>query len=451
MRNARILIVGGGASGVILAAHLLRADPARFDITIIERRPIIGAGIAYGTDEPEHLLNTRISGMSAFPDDPDHFWRWLQGRGPLDGVDCSDPFCFVPRHLYREYLKDIVAPWLGPDGDGRLHVVEGECVALREVAGGVAVELSDGRTEIAGTVALATGHAVPAYAPDAPYSGPWCSREELGIQPHGDVLIVGTGLSMVDNVMQLRRGGHQGRITAVSRRGLLPRVHAPSVPLKLDPADIPFGTSVSFLLRWLRQTVRWAEAEGGGWRDVVDALRPHTQGLWQAMTPDMRRRFLRHARTFWEMHRHRLAPTVERALREAIADGQLRIVAARIHGVETAGDRSAVTLRRRGGGEETVVVDRIIDCTGVLRDPTSGGSHVIARLVDSGAARLDALGIGIEVDPRCAIVGADGLASKRVFAVGPVTRARFWEITAIPDIRVQCAALARTLAGDVQY
>ena len=76
----RIIVVGGGASGVLLAVHLLRHRPEGLIVTLVERRPELGAGIAYATRHPDHLLNVRASNMSAFPDDPGHFSRWLAAR-----------------------------------------------------------------------------------------------------------------------------------------------------------------------------------------------------------------------------------------------------------------------------------------------------------------------------------------------------------------------------------
>ena len=57
----RVIIIGGGASGVLLALHLLRGRGRRFQATIIERREALGAGIAYATNHPDHLLNVRAS------------------------------------------------------------------------------------------------------------------------------------------------------------------------------------------------------------------------------------------------------------------------------------------------------------------------------------------------------------------------------------------------------
>jgi uncharacterized NAD(P)/FAD-binding protein YdhS len=90
-----IAIVGGGASGALMTAHLLRFADDAIRLTLIEPRAKIGRGIAYATENESHRLNVRASNMSAFPDDPDHFWRWLRANGHRGG----DRFCFVPRLL----------------------------------------------------------------------------------------------------------------------------------------------------------------------------------------------------------------------------------------------------------------------------------------------------------------------------------------------------------------
>ena len=64
-----IIIVGGGASGVLLACHLLRNDDDDIRATLIEKRPVVGRGMAYSTAQPGHLLNVRATNMSAFADD----------------------------------------------------------------------------------------------------------------------------------------------------------------------------------------------------------------------------------------------------------------------------------------------------------------------------------------------------------------------------------------------
>lgn len=446
MTGKRVIIVGGGASGAILAARLLRREGSRLRVAIVEQRREIGRGVAYSTSEPDHILNTRAGSMSAFAEDTEHFWRWLVEIGAPNDIRCSDPFCFVSRSLYGRYLADLLKPWLAAGGDGRLEIVSGECTGIRTTGGGVAVDLADGTSHMGHVAVLATGHNVPGFAAGSPYIGAWSTPEEAGIGPDDPVVILGTGLSMVDAVIQLANDGHRGKITALSRRGQLPRVHRRNTPIRIDAADVPFGTEISYLLHWFRQTARWATERGGDWRDVVDGIRPHTAKLWQSLTPAARRRFLRHVRTWWEVHRHRLPPESEVRLRAAISLGHLDIVQGHFQGVDAGETGVFVRFRRRHRPEtEVMPAARVIDCTGILRDIAAHKDGLIPALIERGVARPDPLQIGIDVDDQCAVIDRAGQASASLFAVGPVTRARFWEVTAIPDIRVQCAALAEKI------
>ena len=97
------------------------------------------------------------------------------------------------------------------------------------------------------------------------------------IGPEDEVIIVGTGLTMVDMVLWLDATGRRGRITALSRRGLTPRVHGAG-------HDRP-GTPTKALLTG-RLSGRLAEARRltshGDWRGLMEGLRPLTAGLWFA-------------------------------------------------------------------------------------------------------------------------------------------------------------------------
>src|ERR1700756_5762111 len=134
MVRRHAIIIGGGASGVLFAYHLLRLGRAAFRVTLIEQRPEIGRGLAYHTGNPDHLLNVRAANMSALPDDPDHFWRWLSARGPDFGL-CPDPFCFVPRRVYGDYIASLVEPLLaGTCAPRNLTIVQAECIDVSEGA-----------------------------------------------------------------------------------------------------------------------------------------------------------------------------------------------------------------------------------------------------------------------------------------------------------------------------
>lgn len=437
-----IVVIGGGASGVILAAQLLRSSDPSLRVTLIEKQSEFGQGFAYSTDLPVHLLNVSALGMSALDDDPEHFWRWLNGRNLLP--DEPGPF-YAPRSLYGEYLKELLGE-IAAQEPVRLRLVNAEAVTLTPVSTGVEVGLASGASIAARKVVLAAGHdRGPAAGQDH------ASRIEL--EPSGDpsstVLILGTGLSMADAWLTLEHRGHQGNVIALSRRGRMPMPHRPSKPIKLDSAEIPLGTELSYFMRWFRGLVDASKEAGGDWRDVIDGLRPFNQKIWQTWPDGAKRRFLEHTKAWWDIHRHRMPPTVHQQVSAAVATGRLTLVAGRLVKVscEEDGSRVVDVQRRHSGHIDQFRVAQIYDCTGIVRDVSKGSIQIVRSLIDQDFARPDPFRIGLNVTTGCAIIDSKGLASDRLYAVGPLTRGTFFEIDAVPDIRNQCAWLARQIAA----
>lgn len=437
MSAGHVIVIGGGASGVLLAAQLM-ARGAGVAVTLIERRQVLGCGLAYSTRDPAHLLNTRVHSMSAFPDRPHHFEDWLATRF---GAAAPGPDEFVSRTTYGDYLNGLIAP--GPAMECR----EGDVIRLEEQPGGVTVHLAD-CTALTGTAAvLATGHVLPARRSDDPLSDPWAVIRPA---PEDRVAILGTGLTMVDQVLSLLAAGHRGEIVAISRRGLLPRGHRTTKAVPFTRGDLPFGRPLSAWAGWLRAEAAARTAAGGSWRDVMDGIRPHIRAIWRSLSVAERARFLRHAAAWWEVHRHRMPPTSEDRIAAAQASRQLRVMkAAFLRAEDHAGGVTLHLAPRTAGGPARLDCGRVIDCRGIRRDPEREASPLIADLLARGAARIDPLRIGLEVAPDCHLIDRDGRRSRRLLAIGPVSRAAFWEITAIPDIREQAAAVATDLAAGV--
>jgi len=442
----RIAIVGVGASGALMAAHLMRSRRADLDVTLVETRAQIGRGLAYATENPSHLLNVRAGNMSAFADDSGHFARWLAAQADAPHSDSDPEFRFVSRGLYGRYLESLVREHLDGPGSGRLTLLRDEVRAIRPTPDGVEIALAAGAPLRADRVILACGHESIVDG-GFPFMNPWSEPIGGGAPLDATLLILGTGLTMVDAALALAERSHRGRIVAMSRRGLTPHAHRQVSPLPIDAASAPFDRDLPTQLHWLRGLARDHAANGGDWRSVVDGLRPHTQAIWRTLSTPRRARFLKHARTWWDIHRHRMAPEVAGRLEAMIAGGKLEIVAGRIAEVRTSGDAAEVTFRRRGAAaRERLVVARIISCKGVSADPVRSANPLIRSLFAEGLARTDPLKIGIEVAPDCAVVDRDGRVSQRIFAIGPMSQAAFWEIIAVPDIRLQTAALAARLA-----
>jgi len=444
--DAHVVIIGGGASGVLMAVHLLRASGS-VRVTIVEREGDIGRGLAYRTSHAEHLLNVRAANMSAFTGDADNFLKWLASDQQVSSAHPLNPFQFVERRVYGRYLESLIGEYLD-DRHTRLSIVRGEAVSIEESRDGVGLRLSDGRRIEGDAAVFATGNEPRLHGHlDTARESPWVSPGEAGVRQNARIAIRGTGLTLVDYALALVAHGHVGPILAISRRGQLPRVHGETEPLELNRNEIPFGASFLTLLRWFRAYVKAATAEGHDWRSCVDSIRPHSWRIWTELPIAAQQQFLRHGRVWWEVHRHRMAPDADAKISRLLQTGQLEVVAAKFAAVTSEREGLFVHFRRRGQAVvEKVRVNRFIDCSGVSSDPRTPQNPIVRDLLDKGLARADRHGLGLDVDRDWALIDLAGEPSRRLFAIGPLTRAAAWETIAVPDIRVQCEELARRLS-----
>lgn len=441
--DGHVLIVGGGFSGTLLAINLLRHDGPR--VTLVERRrDQLARGVAYSAADESHLLNVRAANMSAFPDDRDHFVRWLGDHG-LGG-----PSSFVPRTVYGRYLRQTLEDALGT-ASGRLTLIEGDVCALRPLGEGVEARLAGGRSLRVDRAVLALGN-LPPHAPpgidvdalplDCYCDDPWAADIADGLNDGDDVLLLGTGLTAVDAALLLQRRGFGGRITAMSRRGLRPRTHMDGQP-PVRPADEKPAHTLSALVRSMR-----AQAAAEGWRNAVDSLRPVTQMLWAGADDATRARFLRHLRPFWDVHRHRLAPSVGAQIDAMVAQGQLDFIGGKLSSAAAGPAGVTVEYRARGGSSvERRQFRRVVNCTGPQGDLLRTREPLLVQLLRDGVIRPDSLRLGVDVDATTRTIAADGESQRCIHAIGPMTRGTSWEIVAVPDIRVQSWNLARILAN----
>ncbi|MBV8518684.1 MAG: FAD/NAD(P)-binding protein [Acidobacteria bacterium] len=436
-----VAIIGAGASGTLTAVQYGRAAKPGARGALIEAGARAARGLAYGTPYGAHLLNVPASRMSALPDDPEHFVRWL--RAHLPGANAST---FAPRPLYGAYLSELLH-----DEAIAAHVerVGGTAIGLTRRESVWLVHLGDGRVLEARNVLLALGN-LPPHDPlhlgdDAPVEyvrDPWGAGAVYGLAPDAPVLLVGTGLTMVDLALALRAEGHRGPLIALSRRGRLPRPHATSPPRPIE--GTPDLASPRAALRWIRERL----AEGHDFRAVVDSLRSHTPAIWQRWSRAQRASFLRHARNLWDVHRSRAAPEVAKAVEEMLASGALRIERGRLVRLTPVDGGLDVTWRRAGSDEETTLrVARAINCTGPATDYARVDLPLVVQLRRNGWLVPDPHGLGVETDPDGRLLDVHGTPVEGLFTLGTLRRPALWESIAIPEIREQAAALARIFAG----
>jgi uncharacterized NAD(P)/FAD-binding protein YdhS len=453
-----VAIVGAGFSGTTLAVNLLRlvrAQPLR--IVLVERSQLTG-GVAYARRRYPYLLNVPAGRMSANAFDPGEFLAFARRWQP--SVTADD---FLPRELYGEYLEASLAS---------AQATSAPHVELKRLCGSViAIErahrdrvlhlhLADGRRLSAQTAVLALGNPSP-----APLSGsealrgtsryfddPWQVAPQ--IRAGETVLVAGTGLTMADTVLAgMHAGWSRVVFHVLSRHGLLPLRQTPFPQLEdCDGAPLVSAASMSLLhlFRAIRALSDHVQRGNGDWPSVIALVRDLAPTLWRRLRSSERRRFLRHVRCYWDVHRHRLPEPIWTALNELRRSGNLQVHAGRIVAMEPAGKRVRVTWRPRGTSEMTTLsVDRVINCSGPDYDVRHTQDRLLRSLLAQGIAVRDPLGQGLVTDETGALVGVGGRAARDIFYLGPLLRAAHWETTAVTELRAHAARLARhlTMAG----
>jgi uncharacterized NAD(P)/FAD-binding protein YdhS len=447
-----VAVVGAGFSGVLTAVRLLLA-PDGPRVVLIERGPRFGRGAAYSSASPHHLLNVRATNMSAFAERREHFLEWLGRSGPADQSQA-----FVTRDRYGQYLQSILRRAAG-EGQNRLVLEHDEVRRLAREGGAWRLELGVGKTVKADAVVLALGN-LPPPLPDAAdpslarsrrfAADPW-AWDPAAAPADGEVLILGSGLTAVDIALSVHGARPSASMVALSRHGLLPRRHgeatAPIGAIESAPAGSPAEV--------LGETRAAARED---WRGAIDALRPHVNTLWRGWSLAQRRSFLRHLRPWWDVHRHRLAPQVADQIDGLQRRGLLEVAAGRLRGLRADGGGVHAAWSPRGGG---AVVERdfavAVNCTGPRADLATCGEPLIDSLMADGFIRADDCALGLDVDSRSRTIGWDGEPSPMLFAIGPIARGHLFEVTSVPDIRLQAAdcagavlaALASSSSGSV--
>ncbi|CAJ3240197.1 FAD/NAD(P)-binding protein [Burkholderia pseudomallei] len=456
MSTTTVAIIGAGFCGATLATHLLRRPPVRpMRVLLINRSGAMARGVAYGTRALGHLLNVPAGRMSAVAGDDDDFYRYASGRDPRVARGS-----FVPRRIYGDYLEARLTEAIEQAHAGiEFRSVVGSAVRIAPVDGGArgAITMDGGAVIEADRVVLSSGNEMRRdpfiaesqrkfYDSHAYVRDPWRPGALRGIAPDTPVLLVGSGLTMMDVVLDLRARGHAAPIHVVSRHGLMPLAHRemdapPSYDDRLA-ARMLARADVRHYVRAVRDAIR----RGGDWRDVIGSLRAATPALWRQLPSDERRRFLRHVRPYWDVHRHRCAPEPAARLQAEFERGGVAAVAGRVTGYSEHPNGVGVTVRRRGAAvDEHLEVGAVVNCTGPAPDFSARAGSLLGNLYADGLIVPDAIGMGFEIADDGAVLDRDGSPSAWLRYVGPLLQARDWEATAVPELRQYVQRLADTL------
>lgn len=454
------LIIGAGFSGTVLAARLIKqAGQTPTRVYLVNGSGRIARGMAYGTHSSFHVLNVPAGNMSAFDELPDHFLDYAKTIDPA--ISASS---FVSRRLYGDYLEWILnEAERNSEVDVHLERVYRQVKSITPASGekkSIVLLDNDEIIEV-DKIALALGHFPSAklplensgfYASGRYLHDPWSQNGLDAIPARAPVILLGTGLTAIDVAMTLLNRNSDRSIVAISRRGLLPQAHRQSAGKAVgEGAEIIWGSAktVRLHLREFRHYCRMLATEGRDWREALALLRPVTGQVWSEYPEIERRRFLRHVQPYWDTHRHRLAPKVAERIESALSFGSIRTLAGRILNIEYDGEKVEIHFRPRGFFESKVEQTQfVVNCTGPCADPRQTGSKLMSQLFEDQLVRVDALALGIDVAPDCAVINAAGTASNNLFYIGPWLKARYWEATAVPDLRVVAKNLSLRMVED---
>lgn len=461
IRHADILIIGGGLSGAMLAAQLLRL-PGKRQVLVIEPRAELGRGEAYSAVELGHTLNGNAARMSIDPDNADDLTHWLTEYIAAGGWPESDqqhvPISelFPPRGLFGVYVQQRLAEAqvVGARYGSTVEHVRAEVVDVQTDIDSVRLTLNDGQCLQGAYAVLATGMFPAARTPQTESSGlnaaaldPWDVTAMRQLDPQSTVLIIGSGLTMVDAVVSLEQAGHRGPIEVFSRHGLLPHVRRqPPAWADFLAEDHSIRTPRQ-LMRELRRHCRDAIAQGIDWQAPLDTVRAHIGRLWSQATDVQRRQFVRHVRPWWESHHHRSPPLSAELVARLHGEGRLRIHAASFKGLEPSSVGGVnIRIRRRGEAETCVVHGvALINSSGIEYDWRRVARPLPQQLLARGLVRPGPLALGIAAADDGAVLSADGQVASRLFAMGPPLRGMWWESTAVTDVASQAKFLAARL------
>jgi uncharacterized NAD(P)/FAD-binding protein YdhS len=458
-QRTRVAVIGGGAAGTLTAVHLMRrAQESPAEISVFDAGGEFGPGVAYRTDDPQHLLNVPAVRMGGISGHPEHFHDWLRERGSEAG-----PEQFLPRGLFGAYLVSLLAEAEAAcAGRVRLNRRAAEVVSLsvpQAPTSPLVLGLADGARVEVDQVVLCLGPLAGSDPIDVPEelveSGvylrdPWGPGALDTVRADRQVLVIGTGLTMVDAVLSLNAGRGGPRVRAVSRHGLVPCRHRSDLT-RVSHFPLPGGQGLEAIVAAVIEEIGRVAHEGGDWRDVFDSMRPSTPAVWRSLAVEDKRRFLVNLQRFWDVHRFRMAPAVAdrfEALREA---GRVRIDACAVSALEPHGGGARAYLHVPGRKElEAVDVERVVNCTGAGANIARQSSPLLSDLLASGEARPDPLRLGLDVAENGGLVDGAGRVSERVRVVGSLRKGVEWEAIGVTEIRDHAEAVASALFATVE-
>jgi uncharacterized NAD(P)/FAD-binding protein YdhS len=451
-----ICIIGGGFSGSITAVQLLKKNKdVRIEL-VNAGNPLL-TGVAYSTVQEEHLLNVPAGKMSASPDQPNGFTDWILSKPAYKELVSGNLHqAFLPRMIYGHYLNETLKVLIE---DERIKITDSKAVDLQYLNNKYIVSLKDNTSIEAEYIVLAMGN----YLPAAPkinnssvlnnehyYANPWNDSYLKGIKDTDSFLMIGSGLTMIDCMLDLIAADFKGKIYAVSPRGYLPEAHMPMEADYPDFSDELKEKNLKEIFKSIRMHVRNAQKKNIPWQSVIDKVRPHAREIWLSLSQKDKQQFISHVRHIWGVARHRLPLEVHKKMKTLLAKGQLEVMGGRLVSIENINKEFHVFVKHRKNAEsKTLAVSRIINCTGPQINYKEVNDEFVKNLLSRDLIAADDLKMGIKALPGGQVLSKEGRSVKNMYAVGSLLRGVLWETTSVPDLKINAENVAEQISRSI--
>lgn len=448
-----IAIIGGGFSGAATAIHICRSYQKPLKVLFFNHGYPTAKGIAYSSQSKYHVLNVAACKMSLFNNEPLHFVNWVRNNyAEFNDENLENKF--LPRSIFGEYVVHHFS-------NARKNILSVEVVEIKKqvtdiefVNGKYTVVTSENEKHSADKILYAPGNFMPEIPKSVSnelieskyyFSNPWTDDAIDNLNNNDDVLILGTGLTMVDTVLSLVERKLQGNIIAASTHGFFPLPHRKYEPYSDILIELKRPYSINQIFDVFRKHVKEARKRNLFGAAVVDALRPFTQDIWLQLDLSEKKRFINHVRHTWGLARHRLPVEVYERITPLLQSGKLKILAGRIKESKlTDGKVEVMITERKSQIPVFMKAQRIINCTGPQTNITKINDSLMQNLLKRNLIEPDELDLGIRATAYGNVI-TENKISTSFFTIGSTLRGVLWESTAVPEIRVQAERVAKLL------
>ncbi len=453
-------IIGVGFSGTMLAVHLIHKSKEAFKICLIDKSDSLNLGVAYKPNSKSQILNVIASKMSAFPDKPDHFLDWTMRGNEFKEKDKNlIANSFLSRQLYGEYLKEVwaEAAEIAKHKNISVELIDGHVVDLEINHQTITLTLDSEKKIAVGKCVIASGNHEPGnlkiknpsfYSSKKYFRNPWLP-EVISLPDSGEpILIIGSGLTMVDTVLGLTEQGFKGEIYSISPNGLdiLPHRHIGQKYSGLTD-ELPETISLYDMVKLVHKHIKLVSEYGFSAEPVIDSIRPCTARIWRNFSKSEKALFVSRLKHLWNVGRHRIPLHIFSKIQQLKEDGKLHCISGKIiNFIETEKCCKVEYLDNRDDCIKTIEASRIINCTGPETDLMNVENSFLKNCLLNGIVSQDKLKLGIRTNIETfEVKNSKNETQNNLFTIGSNLRGEFWESIAVNELRSQAERLAEKL------